>query len=295
MKLEYKYIIISILFPIVSLWAQQDPSYTFYRYNMNIVNPAYAGADEGTEIGLSIRSQWAGVEGSPETQSAIFSMPMGKNLGLGLSIINDRTFIENQTSLALDFSYKLKLNENLSLFLGLKAGLNSYRVNTEGLVTYSIQSDPGLMDIDGSFTPNIGPGAYLRGKSYFVSLSAPKILTPKRLNNDNGIARQGEEKIHIYAAAGYDIDLNSNLIFKPSVMTRYVNASPLSVDLTAAMMWKNSFEVGATYRLDEAFSGFFLFRMGESIHLGYAYEAALENSVSTLNLGTHEILLKLKL
>jgi len=295
MKLKYRYIIILILLPIGSLWAQQDPSYTFYRYNMNIVNPAYAGADGGAEIGLSVRSQWAGVEGSPETQSAIFGMPMGNNLGMGLSILNDRTFIENHTSLALDFSYRLKLNENLSLFLGLKVGLNSYNVNTQGLVTYNIQSDPGLMDMDGSFTPNIGPGAYLRGKSYFFSLSAPKILTPKRLNNDNGIARQGEEKIHIYAAAGYDIDLNRNLIFKPSVMPRYVNASHFSFDLTAAMMWKNSFEVGAAYRFDEAFSGFFLFRMGKNIRLGYAYEAAVENSVSNLNMGTHEILLKLKL
>ena len=295
MKLKYIYTTISMLFAVGSLWAQQDPSYTFYRYNMNIVNPAYAGANEGVEIGLSVRSQWANVEGSPETQSAILSMPMGKNLGLGLSVINDRTFIENQTSIAFDFSYKLKLNENLSLFLGLKAGLNSYRVNTEGLVTYSIQSDPSLMDVDGSLTPNIGPGAYLRGKSYFVSLSAPKILTPKRLNNDNGIARQGEEKIHIYAAAGYDIELNGNLIFKPSFMARYVDASPLSFDLTAAFMWRNNLEGGAAYRLDEGISGFFLFRIAQNLHLGYAYETALENSVSNLNNGTHEILLKLNL
>src|SRR5690554_2324020 len=295
MNLRYKYVIILMLFAVGSLWAQQDPSFTFYRYNMNIVNPAFAGANEGTEIGLSIRSHWAGIEGNPETQSAIFSMPMGKNLGLGLSIINDKTFIEKQTSIAFDFSYKLKLNENLSLYLGLKAGLNSYNVNTEGLVTYSIQSDPSLTDMDGSFTPNIGPGAYLKGKSYFVSLSAPKILTPKRLNNDNGIARQGEEKMHIYLAAGYDIDLNSNLTFKPSFMARYVNASPLSFDLTAAMMWKDNFEVGAAYRFDEALSGFFLFKMAKSFHLGYAYEAVQGKSVSNLNMGTHEILLKLKL
>src|SRR5690606_6470058 len=295
MKLKYIYTTISMLFAVGSLWAQQDPSYTFYRYNMNIVNPAYAGANEGVEIGLSVRSQWANVEGSPETQSAILSMPMGKNLGLGLSVINDQTFIENQTSIAFDFSYKLKLNENLSLFLGLKAGLNSYRVNTEGLVTYSIQSDPSLMDLDGSFSPNIGPGAYLKGKSYFVSLSTPKILTPKRLNNDNGIARQGEEKIHIYAAAGYDIELNGSLIFKPSFMARYVDAAPLSFDLTAAFMWKNNFEGGAAYRFGEGISGFFLFKVAQSLHIGYAYETALENPISNMNNGTHEILLNLKL
>ncbi|MDG1315140.1 MAG: type IX secretion system membrane protein PorP/SprF, partial [Flavobacteriaceae bacterium] len=35
----------------VQLNAQQDPQYTQYMYNMNIINPAYTGTTEGLAVG----------------------------------------------------------------------------------------------------------------------------------------------------------------------------------------------------------------------------------------------------
>ncbi|PZR20549.1 MAG: hypothetical protein DI539_10580, partial [Flavobacterium psychrophilum] len=32
--------------------AQQDPHYTQYMYNMNVINPAYAGSKENLSFGL---------------------------------------------------------------------------------------------------------------------------------------------------------------------------------------------------------------------------------------------------
>ena len=32
--------------------AQQDPQYTQYMYNMNVINPAYAGSSDATSIGV---------------------------------------------------------------------------------------------------------------------------------------------------------------------------------------------------------------------------------------------------
>ena len=37
---------------IESTYSQQDPQYTHYMYNMNIVNPAYAGSRETLNIGF---------------------------------------------------------------------------------------------------------------------------------------------------------------------------------------------------------------------------------------------------
>ncbi|MBQ0740312.1 type IX secretion system membrane protein PorP/SprF, partial [Aquimarina celericrescens] len=31
--------------------AQQDPQYTQYMYNMNVINPAYAGSKENLSVG----------------------------------------------------------------------------------------------------------------------------------------------------------------------------------------------------------------------------------------------------
>lgn len=283
-----------VLLTTANVMAQQDPNYTFYRYNMNLINPAYAGAHEGSELGVNIRSQWSNVKGAPETQSVFFSTGMGKNLGFGVSIINDKTFIENQTSLMLDFSYKLKLSEETNLFLGVKAGANSYNVNTEGLNTFGIGSDPSLMNLDGGFLPNVGAGAYLKGKDYFLAFSVPRILTSDRLEQSGGLAKLGENKIHMYLTGGYDIAMSDNIVFKPSVLLRYVDSAPISLDLTGAFSFNERFELAAAYRLDEGVSGYLIFEATKQFHLGYAYEVANENPVASISNGSHEIYMKIK-
>lgn len=295
MILKKIYPILLLLFAVHGLSAQQDPSFTFYRYNMNLINPAFAGADGSTDIGLNVRSQWANVQGAPETQSLIFGMPVGKSVGLGLSITNDKTFVENQTSFYLDFSYRLKLGMAHDLYLGVKGGFNSYDVNADGLITYDINPDQSLMDADGRFTPNIGAGAYLRHEKYFIALSIPKILTPDRLEENDGNARWGTEKLHAYLAGGYDMPLNANISLLSSVLLRYVDAAPISMDLTALLEFNQRFNLGGAYRFDESISGIFIFKAQQWLQIGYAYEVALESEVSNIDNGTHEIMFKLTL
>jgi len=295
MNSVYKIMLFLVLVTVTTIQAQQDPNYTMYVYHMNLINPAYAGSNEATDIGINIRSQWSNVKGAPETQSFIFGTPVGRNLGLGLSVISDKTFIEKQTSLAADFSYHLKLTEKHDLYFGFKAGFNSYNANTEGLVTYGIQQDPNLMNLNGRFTPNFGAGIYLKHEAYFVSLSLPKILSPDRLDENNGVATTGADRKHMYLAGGYSLILNERTMLKPSVLFRYVDASPLSVDITALLDFNDSFDIGAAYRIDESVSGLAIFKVAKTMQIGYAYEASLKSSVRNLDNGTHEIMLKLKL
>lgn len=296
MKTNYIYRVL-IFFTFLAaghLSAQQDPNYTFYRFNMNLINPAFAGANETTDFGINLRSQWSGVPGAPETQSFIFGTPLGKNVGVGLSVINDKTFIENQTAIALDISYKLKLSETHDLYFGIKGGFASYDANTDGLLTYGIMQDASLMNIDGRFNPNVGAGVYLKHESYFISLSVPKLLNPNRLEQNDGLARLGTDQPHMYLVGGYDIILGSNLTLKPSTSLRYVDAAPLSVDFTGILEFNQKFGLGAAYRLNEAISGLFIFKTA-FIDIGYAYEMPLENAINNIDNGTHEIIMSLKL
>jgi len=193
--------VLMLLF-ITAVTAQQDPNFIFYRYNMNVINPAYAGSvvkqevgsvpKRVTQLGLNLRSQWSGVQGAPETQSIFFSTGLAKNLGFGVSVINDRTFIENQTWITADFSYKVKFNENTNLFLGVKAGGNSYNANLDGLTSFGIAADPSTSDIQGVFNPTFGLGALLQGERFFVTVSVPNVLTSERLQERDGEAKLGE-------------------------------------------------------------------------------------------------------
>ena len=78
------------------LFAQKESVLAFYRTNMNVVNPAYAGVDNLSTVTTNFRKQWTGIEDAPETQSVSASTSLGGNLGIGLSVINDKTFIEKK-------------------------------------------------------------------------------------------------------------------------------------------------------------------------------------------------------
>lgn len=288
-------VLIAVLALSVSASAQQDPNYTFYRYNMNIYNPAFAGSSEAAEFTLGIRSQWAGVEGAPESQSAIFGMPVGRHVGLGVSILNDRTFIERQTWMAIDVSYYIDLDAEHRLYFGIKGSANSYDANTDGLVTYGVGQDGALMDYESRFTPNVGAGAYLRHDRYFVSLSAPKLLTPDRMQERNGNAYLGADRRHAYLSGGYTFLLGKTLDLKTMGMLRYVDASPISVELTGILDFGERFEFGASYRYDESISGLFLFNISNGFNLGYAYETAIQSPIDGLDNNTHELFMRLKM
>jgi len=275
--------------------AQQDPNYTFYQYNMNIYNPAFAGSSEAAEFSLGIRSQWAGIEGAPESQSAIFGMPMGKNLGVGASILNDRTFIEQQTWVAIDISYFIQLDEDHRLYFGIKGSANSYDANTDGLITYGVGQDGALMNYESRFTPNVGAGAYLKHDRYFVSLSSPKLLTPDRLQERDGNAYLGADRMHAYLSGGYSFFLGKTLDLKTMGMFRYVDASPISLEVTGILDFGERFEFGASYRHDESISGLVLFNVSNGFNLGYAYETSIQNSIDGLDNNTHELFMRLRM
>jgi type IX secretion system PorP/SprF family membrane protein len=288
-------LLVLLLLLSLSASAQQDPNYTFYRYNMNIYNPAFAGSSEVAELSLGIRSQWAGIEGAPESQSAIFGMPVGKNIGLGASILNDKTFIEQQTWVAIDVSYNIQLDEEHMLYFGIKGSANSYDANTEGLVTYGVGQDGTLMDYDSHLTPNVGAGVYLKHDRYFASLSAPKLLTPDRLQERNGNAYLGVDRMHAYLSGGYTFLLGRTLDLKTMGMLRYVDASPISMEVTGILDFGQRFEFGASYRYDESISGLFLFNISNGFNLGYAYETSIQNPIDGLDNNTHELFMRLRM
>ncbi|MCP2029286.1 type IX secretion system PorP/SprF family membrane protein [Flavobacterium sp. HSC-32F16] len=256
------------------LFAQQETILTAYRYQMNVINPAYAGADRETILSTTFRKQWTGIENAPETQAVSFGTPIGEKIGIGISMVYDKTFIEKQTQLGIDFSYKLQVGALTDLYLGIKAGGNFYNVNTSGLETYIPQSDPALTNIN-QFNPNVGVGALLKNDKYFVSLSVPRILNTERAKDKDGYAAVATDKPHVYLSSGYNFDLETTtlLLLKPSFMARYVNGAPISLDLNLMLQIQEFFEIGGSYRVNNAYAGIAAITISQHLTFGYAYEA----------------------
>ena len=276
------------------LFAQQETVLTTYRYQMNVINPAYAGVNAETLLSTTFRKQWTGIENAPETQAVSFGTPVGGNVGLGISMVYDQTFVEKQTQLGIDISYKLQVGALTDLYLGIKAGGNFYNVNTSGLQTYVPQSDPALANIN-QFNPNVGVGALLKNDKYYVSLSVPRILNTERAKNKDGYTAVATDRPHVYLSSGYDFDLETTteLILKPSFLMRYVNGAPLSVDLNLMLQIDQFFEIGGSYRVDNAYAGIAGLTISKHLTFGYAYEANTKKVMASAG-NTNEFFLRFK-
>lgn len=277
------------------LFAQKESVLAFYRTNMNVVNPAYVGVDNMSYVTSSFRKQWTGIEDAPESQAVSASTSLGGNLGIGLSVLNDKTFIEKQTFVGVDLSYKVKMSESSDLYLGIKAGSNFYSVNSSGLRTYGVEADPALYSI-GTLNPNFGVGALYKTGSMYVSLSVPSILKNKRANNDSGYAVIVSQDPRLYLSGGYDILISNSLtefVLKPSVMLRYTGGSPLSADFTTMLEIDKKFSIGGMYRTDKVYGGLASVLLGQHFLFGYAYEVSAMSELASAR-NTNEILLQYK-
>ena len=272
-----------------TIYAQQQPNYALYRYTMNAINPAYAGADGVSRLTANFRSQWVSVEDAPETQTLFFETSLNDNVGLGLSIVNDDVFANENTTFVVDFSYKLKFNENTDLFLGLKGGGSVYNFISSDLANLAFPQDPAIGNIDNGFRPIVGIGAYLVHDKYFVSLSVPSLLLNDRVNINNlGQVTTVNEKTHYYLSAGYNFDVSSDWEFRPSSMLRAVSGAPLSADFTAAFRYNERVELDPMYRTDGGWAGTMMFKLSDWMDLGYAYEGTSRDVLNDVNDGSTE-------
>ena len=191
---------------------------------MPLINPAYAGAEGKHVLSLTNRNQWSNTEDSPKTTALSNSSALGKNVGLGISVVSDKIFIEKQTMFAIDFSYKLKLNNDGAVFLGIKAGGNSYNANPNPLSTFTKIPDPAKKSLS-RFNPNMGVGFLLKMGQIWFSGSMPRLFNPKR---DDDIEIQSRDRIHTYLAAGAMFSFNDKFTLKPNLMYRNIKGLVLS-------------------------------------------------------------------
>ena len=290
--MKTKIIVIISLFVGLQSFAQQDPQYTQYMYNTINVNPAYAGSRGVTSIFGLYRTQWMGLDGAPETATVSVNAPVGKNVGLGLSVVNDRIGPMDNTSFAVDFSYTLKTSENWNLALGIKGKANLLNVDYNKL---HIRVPTDFMfqnNIQNKFSPNVGAGVYMYSDKSYIGLSVPSFIeTENYEHNELAVVK---ERLHFYLIGGHVFNLSYDWQFKPAAMVKTVSGSPLQVDVSANFLYNQVFTFGAAYRWDASVSALLGFQISKSVFVGYAYDMET-TKLQDYNSGSHEIFLRFDL
>ena len=281
---------LSVIAFTVELHAQQDPHYTQYMYNMSVMNPAYAGSKENLSLGLLYRKQWVEIEDAPTTATFFGHAPVGKNVGMGLSVISDKIGPVEENNVYADFSYTLNLGGEHKLAFGLKTGLTLHKVSLFDDVNSTLPDagDPAFSENTSNSYFNIGSGLFYYTNKYYLGFSVPNMIKSKHLDF-NG-REFGSEVSHYFVTGGYVFDINQNVKFKPFFMMKSAFEAPTSWDLSANFLFNEKFEIGGTYRLEDSFGAMVNYAITPNIKLGYAYD----HIVSDLNVTTpssHEIIL----
>jgi type IX secretion system PorP/SprF family membrane protein len=270
--------------------AQQDPHYTQYMYNMSVMNPAYAGSKESVSGGFLYRKQWVEIEGAPTTGTFFIHSPVGRNVGLGLSVISDKIGPVEENNFYADFSYTLNLGGEHRLAFGLKGGLTMHKIDFNFISTTLPDVGDGVF---GSGNPNntflnIGSGVFYYTDKYYVAFSVPNMLKSKYLDFDG--RQYGTEVIHYFLTGGYVFDINPNLKFKPFAMIKSSVNAPTSFDVSTNFMLYDKLELGATYRVEDSFGAMVNFAITPSLRIGYAYDHIISD-INVVTPASHEVML----
>lgn len=285
---------IAVILMLISVYisnAQQDPQYTNYMYNTMSVNSAYTGSRGHLTIFGLHRSQWVGLDGAPTTQSVSIDTPVGKKVGLGLSIVNDGLGPSEEFYVDANVSYTIDISDKRRLSFGAKFGGRLLNIDWSKGIT----QNPDVVfqqNINNKFLPTIGAGIYLHSDRSYLGLSVPNFLTNEHY--DEVQESLAIERLHFFLIGGTVFDISATTKFKPAFLVKHVVGAPLIFDLSANFMFDDTVRLGAAYRWDDSISGLVGLQISPKLMIGYSYDFTT-TELQNYNNGTHEIFLRFEL
>lgn len=314
-------LLIAALVPFFA-FAQQKPQYSQYVINNFLLNPAISGIEDYTDIKLGARNQWQGVEGAPTTvylsvHSRLLNGQAGASLesrnrqpqsfakyrearsiyrkvtykpwhGIGALVLHDKIGPFSRTEANMTYAYHLPLNENIRLSGGASVGVTQARV-AAGSLNFA-NPDAAAGNNRSSFGANLSTGLWLYSSDFYVGISAAEMLG-NTISMDSYGGRAGESRNHYFATGAYKIGVNQRLALVPSVMVKWLQPVPVSIDYNLRLLYHDKIWVGGSYRQHDSFAAMGGFTINKTFDLSYSYDSGL----STLKGMSHEVILGVRL
>ena len=160
-----------------TILAQQDAQFTQYMFNGMYYNPAFAGKESGYRFSALHRSQWAnyttssGQGGAPVTQLITAEGRLNsKNIGYGLTVVNDQIGATGNLEINLQGSYHKKL-QRATLSFGGYVGMFSSSLDYGEIIVVNPEPNLPQSGMESQIALDFGAGlVYDRGNYYFCLL-----------------------------------------------------------------------------------------------------------------------------
>lgn len=274
------------------LFAQQDALFSQYMFNKLAVNPGYAGSRELLSADMIYRYQWVNIEGAPKTVSFALHSPLNNpHLALGFNLSNDKIGPLSNTSAMATFAYRIIFPKS-KLSFGLQAGVKSsdvlwskFNVKDAGESFLEMSNQ-----VENKVIPDANFGVYYYSDKFYAGVSARQLLQNQSLLSTDQLGNTQFSKLatHFYAMTGAAFPLSDNVVFRPSLLAKFVNNAPPQLDLNASFLFANTLWVGASYRTEKAIVLITEVNIAQNLRIGYSYDIWM-NELQSYNKGSHEI------
>jgi type IX secretion system PorP/SprF family membrane protein len=302
MKLFKYFIITWALFSFTSSKAQQEMLYTQYFFSQLVINPAYAGNDNGLSLTGLTRKQWFGIKGAPTTFSFMGHTSISnhnsncrtyaggndrrrlipvrnKQVGLGLVVFSDKIGVSNTFLSSLSYSYKVKFKPGTRLSFGLQATVLNFNQMLDQLDNPEI-NDPIFQNNIDALRYNVGAGLFFETDRFYLGASVPEFFE----NNLHPGNIGGEKQLRQYFfTGGYVFYLSRIYKFKPTFLVRYTENMPYQFDINANLLYKDILWTGISYRHNNSMNIMMELLFTNSLRVGVAYDYA----IGEINKATH--------
>lgn len=268
--------------------------YSQYMFNGLILNPAYAGSNDGLSAAALYRNQWVGVAGAPVTQTLAIHAPLEKrNIGLGLSLINDKIGVTNTFRVNGIYAFRIRTNAGL-LSMGLQGGIAKVHADyTQVALNPQVNSDAQFNTVQNSLAFYFGSGLYYYTRQFYAGISVPSLLRAP-ITEPEADSNYPQHTRHYFLSTGYVFTLNENLQVKPSTLVKVAAGAPVQFDLNTNIWLQKMIGLGASYRSSNGLVGLLELQLAKQFRVGYSYDQPLSNT-SRYTTNTHEIMLRLDL
>ena len=275
--------------------AQQVPFYSQYFFNPFVYNSSFTGQSGETRAFLTHRNQWTGIQGAPVTSALTIDGPLyGDKVGLGLNMYSDKTDILSRQGARVAGSYKLDINEEHQIRVGLGIGILNNTIDYNKAVVED-KTDPNLftssqsksaLDADFGLT-------YFWSKGLHVGVSMPQLLgsasnvTYNKVDQDQEVV-YGLERHYIFNV-GYDWAIDEKWNLNPLMLMRVTPATPFQFDIGAMASYEKLGWVGVMYRHGYAVGITLGGKINDKLYLGYVQDL-IYNDLSGYAGASYELL-----
>lgn len=277
-------LVVSVLIIAAIANAQQQPIISNYLSNPYIINKAYIGYQEDTEVNLLAKTFFVGfADKNPGFQSLNLATRTDY-YGLGIALTNDYFGNTRKLGLGITYAYHIDMGNN-ALSFALSPKFSQFGMDQSDYVFFDDNDDVITNAKENKLVFDADFGLLFYSDNYSAGISISNLLEPNvslggNISDENRLLRT-------YNFMGaYNHAFSDDVKVEPSILLTY---SPLHFyyDVNVRTHLKNLFWIGAGYKQIQAFNVMFGIDY-KNYRFAYSYDHNL-SSISKYSSGSHEI------